>query len=61
VTARPPAGDDGPGPRPQVAALFFPLLLLEGLNLHVASARFLASGAATRHRRLERWLSSATY
>jgi fatty acid desaturase len=38
------------------AALFFPLLLLEGLNLHVASARFLASGPAARHRRLERWL-----
>jgi fatty acid desaturase len=38
------------------AALFFPLLLLEGLNLHVASARFLASGAAGRsgrYRRLE--------
>jgi fatty acid desaturase len=30
------------------AALFFPLLLLEGLNLHVASAGFLASAAPNR-------------
>ncbi len=38
------------------AVLFFPLLLLEGLNLHVASARFLVSGTvgrAARYRRLE--------
>ena len=38
------------------AALFFPLLLLEGLNLHLASVRYLASGQAMRRRRLERWL-----
>ena len=37
------------------AALFFPLLTLEGLNLHVASVRFLLSRSAaqTRYRRLE--------
>ena len=38
------------------AALFFPLLSLEGLNLHVASARFLlarGAGRAGRYRRLE--------
>jgi fatty acid desaturase len=38
------------------AMLFFPLLTLEGLNLHVASARFLIAGRrtrSTRHRRLE--------
>ena len=37
------------------AALFFPLLTLEGLNLHVAAARFLLSGASRtgRYRRLE--------
>jgi fatty acid desaturase len=38
------------------AALFFPLLMLEGLNLHVASVRFLASapaGRAGRYRVLE--------
>jgi fatty acid desaturase len=38
------------------AALFFPLLMLEGLNLHVASARFLACpppGRAGRYRILE--------
>ncbi len=35
------------------AFLFFPLLLLEGLNLHVAGARFLLSGAGRRYRRLE--------
>jgi fatty acid desaturase len=38
------------------AVLFFPLLMLEGLNLHVASARFLAGGSAgraARYRRLE--------
>jgi fatty acid desaturase len=38
------------------AALFFPLLLLEGLNLHVASARYLAAtptGRAGRYRVLE--------
>jgi fatty acid desaturase len=35
------------------AFLFFPLLLLEGLNLHVASARFLISGAGRRYRLLE--------
>jgi fatty acid desaturase len=38
------------------AALFFPLLTLEGLNLHVASVRFLLSGGtsrAGRYRRLE--------
>jgi fatty acid desaturase len=34
------------------AFLFFPLLLLEGLNLHVASIRALA-GPRTRYRRLE--------
>lgn len=41
------------------AALFFPLLLLEGLNLRLASARYLASGQAMRHPRLERWLFGA--
>ena len=37
------------------AALFFPLLLLEGLNLHVASARHLISapGSARRYRAVE--------
>jgi fatty acid desaturase len=30
------------------AALFFPLLMLEGLNLHVASARFLAQAPPNR-------------
>src|SRR4051812_31172173 len=38
------------------AALFFPLLMLEGLNLHVASARYLidgSSGRAARYRVLE--------
>ena len=37
------------------AALFFPLLTLEGLNLHVAAARFLFSrmGRVGRYRRLE--------
>ena len=30
------------------AALFFPLLTLEGLNLHVASARFIVKGSAGR-------------
>lgn len=38
------------------AALFFPLLMLEGLNLHVASVRFLVStppGRARRYRILE--------
>ena len=35
------------------AFLFFPLLMLEGLNLHVASARFLISGVGRRYRRLE--------
>ena len=38
------------------AALFFPLLLLEGLNLHVASVRFLAAapaGRAGKYRGLE--------
>jgi fatty acid desaturase len=38
------------------AALFFPLLLLEGLNLHVASIRHLlgsGTGRAVRYRRLE--------
>lgn len=38
------------------AALFFPLLLLEGLNLHVASARHLAAVRAGGYRRLERTL-----
>jgi fatty acid desaturase len=41
------------------AWLFFPLLLLEGLNLHVASARFLttaAPGRAGRYRRTEQAL-----
>jgi fatty acid desaturase len=38
------------------AALFFPLLLLEGLNLHVASVRYLADGRGRRYRRLERWV-----
>jgi fatty acid desaturase len=33
------------------AALFFPLLMLEGLNLHVASVRFLASASPGRGRR----------
>lgn len=38
------------------AVLFFPLLTLEGLNLHVASLRFLlgsGTGRAARYRRLE--------
>lgn len=38
------------------ALLFFPLLMLEGLNLHAASARFLLAGGAGRsgrYRRLE--------
>jgi fatty acid desaturase len=38
------------------AALFFPLLMLEGLNLHVASARFLMQDPPTRsarYRKLE--------
>jgi fatty acid desaturase len=35
------------------AFLFFPLLLLEGLNLHVASARFLAAKKTSRYRPLE--------
>jgi fatty acid desaturase len=38
------------------AALFFPLLLLEGVNLHVASIRFLlgnSTGRAGRYRALE--------
>jgi fatty acid desaturase len=38
------------------AWLFFPLLLLEGLNLHVASARFLLGDPARRYWRLERVL-----
>src|SRR4051812_3450051 len=38
------------------AWFFFPLLLLEGLNLHVASARFLLAEPARRYRRLERLL-----
>jgi fatty acid desaturase len=38
------------------AWLFFPLLLLEGLNLHVASARFLLAEPVRRYRRLERLL-----
>jgi fatty acid desaturase len=40
------------------AYLFFPLLLLEGLNLHVASARAL-SAVPMRHRRLEALLLAA--
>jgi fatty acid desaturase len=32
---------------------FFPLLLLEGLNLHVASVRSLLDGGAAKHRRIE--------
>ena len=32
---------------------FFPLLLLEGVNLHVAGLRALATGRHLRHRRLE--------
>ena len=38
------------------AVLFFPLLMLEGLNLHVASIRFLLAGStgrSARYRRLE--------
>jgi fatty acid desaturase len=35
------------------AYLFFPLLLLEGLNLHVASIRALTDGTPIRHRRVE--------
>jgi fatty acid desaturase len=38
------------------AVLFFPLLMLEGLNLHVASARYLIDGSggrAARYRALE--------
>jgi fatty acid desaturase len=44
------------------AALFFPLLTLEGLNLHVAGARFLLAGGAgraARYRRLELVLFTA--
>jgi fatty acid desaturase len=44
------------------AVLFFPLLMLEGLNLHVASARFLlraASGRTARYRSLELALFAA--
>jgi fatty acid desaturase len=43
------------------AVLFFPLLMLEGLNLHVASLRFLLSGSvgrAQRYRRIELLLFS---
>ena len=40
------------------AYLFFPLLLLEGLNLHVASARAI-SASHMRHRRLEAVLLAA--
>jgi fatty acid desaturase len=40
------------------AYLFFPLLLLEGLNLHVSSVRSLRSGPA-RHRRVEAVLLAA--
>jgi fatty acid desaturase len=35
------------------AALFFPLLALEGLNLHVAGARWLATSPAAKLRRTE--------
>ncbi|MFC6014729.1 fatty acid desaturase family protein [Plantactinospora solaniradicis] len=35
------------------AYLFFPLLLLEGLNLHVASIRAIFDGTPMRHRRVE--------
>ena len=35
------------------AFLFFPLLLLEGLNLHVASARALRNRPGMRHRKVE--------
>ncbi len=38
------------------AALFFPLLLLEGLNLHVASARFVLTARNLRYGRTERAL-----
>jgi fatty acid desaturase len=38
------------------AYMFFPLLLLEGLNLHVSSIRALASGTV-RSRRTRRWRS----
>jgi fatty acid desaturase len=38
------------------AWLFFPLLLLEGLNLHVASARFIKRGEGSRYQRGERVL-----
>jgi fatty acid desaturase len=38
------------------AALFFPLLLLEGLNLHVASARFVLAARNVRYGRTERVL-----
>jgi fatty acid desaturase len=40
------------------AALFFPLLTLEGLNLHVASARWLLSSRRARLRRTELLLLS---
>ncbi len=40
------------------AYLFFPMLLLEGVNLHVASVRALA-GRAARHRRAEAALLAA--
>lgn len=36
------------------ALLFFPLLLLEGLNLHVASMRFLLNGSGSRPGRYRR-------
>jgi fatty acid desaturase len=42
------------------AYLFFPMLLLEGVNLHVASVRALASRTA-RHRRIEASLLAAHF
>ena len=42
------------------AYLFFPMLLLEGINLHVASVRALC-GPASRHRRTEATLLAAHF
>ncbi len=43
------------------AVLFFPLLTLEGLNLHVASARFLIGGGSAGRAARYRWLEVALF
>ena len=43
------------------AHLFFPMLLLEGVNLHVASVRALAGRPTTRYRRTEAALLAAHF